>query len=314
MSVELTPSGGDAVPAGRNPVEAMQRLARILAVLDDAGVVGATTDRLLEVAHYGGQSAPQDQLSLDLRNLKKQGWQIDNLAPQGEPGCYRMVSGDNRLHVKLSAAQRAALQRAVLLAERSDLAKRLGVRNATVPEGIGGIVIRKQKGDKLSLALQSVQLRSRIRFTYKGTPRLVHPGTVRFQNYKWYFSGIEDGSDLVKHFVVSEMSAIALDPPGSAADVPSVRRIPLHPLSWQVDEPTEVTVRTPLDFAPDVIRWLNEPDSHVESDGLVDLTYTVTHRQAFRARLYVLGPRVTVAQGAEVYDEMLAELRTMAGL
>ena len=64
---------------------------------------------------------------------------------------------------------------------------------------------------KLSLALQSVKLRIRIRFTYKGTPRLVHPGTVRFQNYKWYFSGVEDGAELVKHFVVSEMSGIALD-------------------------------------------------------------------------------------------------------
>ena len=89
-----------------------------------------------------------------------------------------------------------------------------------------------------------MQLRSRIRFTYKGTPRLVHPGTVRFQNYKWYLSGVEDGADLVKHFVVSEMSDIALDPPGTAAEVPSVRRIPLHPLRWEVDEPTQVTLRT----------------------------------------------------------------------
>ena len=302
------------MPPGPSPVKAMQRLARILAVLDDAGVVGATTDRLLKVAEYGGQAAPEDQLSLDLRNLRKQGWQIENLSPRGEAGRYRMVSGDNRLHIKLSAPQRAALQRAVLLAERADLAKRLGVRPAAVPEGIGSIKIRKQKGDKLSLALQSVQLRSRIKFTYKGTPRLVHPGTVRFQNYKWYLSGIEDGADLVKHFVVSEMSAIALEPPGTAAEVPSVRRIPLHPLRWEVDEPTTVTLRTTRDFVPDVVRWLNEPDSQVERDGAVDLTYTVTHRQAFRARLYVLGPRVTIAQGAEVYDEMLAELRTMAGL
>lgn len=302
------------MPPGPSPVKAMQRLARILAVLDDAGVVGATTDRLLEVAGYGGQAAPQDQLSLDLRNLKKQGWQIENLNPKGESGRYRMVSGDNRLHVKLSPTQLAALQRAVLLAERDDLAKRLGVSPATLSEGIGSIQIRKPKGDKLSLALQSVQLRSRIRFTYKGTPRLVHPGTVRFQNYKWYLSGVEDGADLVKHFVVSEMSHIALDRPGTAAEVPSVKRIPLHPLRWQVDAPTHITLRTTADFVPDVVRWLDAPDSQVERDGAVDLTYTVTHRQAFRARLYVLGPRVTIAEGAELYDEMLAELRTMAGL
>jgi predicted DNA-binding transcriptional regulator YafY len=301
------------MPPGRSAVIAMQRLARILAVLDDAGVVGATAERLISVAGYGDK-APEDQLSLDLKNLRKQGWQIDNVAPAGAPGRYRMVSGDNRLQVKLTAPQRAALQRAVLLAERSDLAKRLGVRPAAVPEGIGSIVIRKPKGDKLSLAFQSVQLRSRIRFTYKGTSRLVHPGTVRFQNYKWYLSGVEDGSDLVKHFVVSEMSDIALETPGTGAEVPSVRRIPLHPLRWEVDAPTEVTLRTTRDFVPDVIRWLNEPDTQVERDGAVDLTYTVTHRHAFRARLYVLGPRVTITQGADVYDELVVELREMAGL
>lgn len=301
------------MPPGRSAVIAMQRLARILAKLDDAGVVGATTEELLEVAEYGGTSAPQDQLGLDLRNLKKQGWQIENLRPVGEPGVYRMVSGDNRLRVKLSPAQRAALQKAVLLAERDDLAKRLGVRPSSLSQGIGGITIRKPKVDKLSLALQAVQLRSRLRFTYKGTPRLVHPGSVRFQNYKWYLSGVEDGAGLLKHFVVSEMGNIALDPPGTADEVPSVRRIPLHPLRWEVDEPTRVTLRTSRDFVPDVVRWLNEPDAEVERGEAVELTYTVTHRQAFRARLYVLGPRVTIIEGVDVYDEMLAELRAMVG-
>lgn len=301
------------MPPGRSQVEAMERLARILAVLDDAGVVGATAERLISVADYGDK-APQDQLGLDLKNLRKQGWQIDNVAPPGMPGRYRMVSGDNRLQVRLSPPQRAALQRAVLLAERDDLANRLGVRASTVSQGISSIKIRPQKGDKLSLAMQSVQLRSRIRFSYKGTPRLVHPGMARFQNYKWYLSGVEDGSDLVKHFVVSEMSRIVLDRPGTAAEVLSVRRIPLHPLRWEVDPPAQVMLRTTADFVPDVVRWLNEPDSQVERGGAVDLSYTVTHRQAFRARLYVLGPRVTIAEGAEVYDEMLAELRTMAGL
>lgn len=300
------------MPPGRSAVAAMERLARILAKLDDAGSEGVAADRLFEVAGHVGESAP-DLLGVDLKNLRRQGWQIDNVAAPGMPGRYRMVSGDNRLRVKLSATQRAALQRAVLLAERDDLAKRLGVRPSSVSEGIGGISIRKPKSDALSLALQSVQLRSRLRFTYKGTPRLVHPGAVRFQNYKWYLSGVEDGADVMKHFVVSEMGDIALDPPKTADEVPAVRRIPLHPLSWLVDEPTSVTLRTSRDFAPDVVRWLNEPEAEVEREGAVELTYTVTNRQAFRARLYVLGPRVAIAKGAVVYDEMVAELHTMVG-
>ena len=301
------------MPPGRDQVKAMERLARILAVLDAAGVVGATAEKLLQVAQYGGQAAPQDQLSLDLKNLRKQGWQIDNVAGVGEPGRYRMVSGDNRLRVKLTPRQLAALQRAVILSKRSDLAKRLGVPPGALPEGVGSDVLPSQESTELSLALQAVQLRSRLRFTYKGTRRLLHPGTVRFQNYRWYLSGVEDGSDIVKHFIVSEMTAAALDPPGSADEVPVMLRIPLHPLRWEVDEPTPVTIRTTPDYVPDVIRWLMAPESQTQHDCSVDMTYTVTHRRAFRARVYVLGPRVTVTDGGEVYDDIISELRTMVG-
>ncbi len=290
----------------------MERLARIIAVLDAAGVVGATAERLIAVADYG-EAAPQDQLSLDLRNLRKQGWQIDNVAGPGEPARYRMVSGDNRLRVRLTPAQLAALQRAVLLSQRSDLAQRLGVEPGSVPEGVGSEVLPQRESEELSLVFRAVQLGGRIRFTYKGTPRVVHPGTVRFQNYQWYFSGVEDGSDLVKHFIVGDMSAVFLDKPGTAREVSVDRRIPLHPLRWEVDEPTAVTVRTTPEYVPDVVRWLMEPDSQTETDGVVDMRYTVTHRQAFRARVYVLGSRVTIPDGGVVLEGLLDELRAMVG-
>ncbi len=86
-----------SVPVFERRLAAVVLLQARVAVLDNSGVVGATTDKLLEVGQYGGQSAPQDQLGLDLRNLRKQGWQIDNVAATGESGRYRMVSGDNRL-------------------------------------------------------------------------------------------------------------------------------------------------------------------------------------------------------------------------
>ena len=302
------------MPPGRDQVKAMERLSRIIAVLDNAGQVGATTEQLLAVAEYGGQAAPQDQLSLDLRNLGKQGWQIANVAAAGEMGRYRMVSGDNRLRVKLTPAQMAALQRAVILSRRADLAKRLGVQPSSLPEEVGSQVLPPAERSELSLALQAVQLSSRISFLYKGAPRVVHPGTVRFQNYQWYLSGIEEGLDFVKHFIVGDMSDVKLDVPGSADDVPEVRRIPLHPLRWDIDEPVPVTIRTSPDYVPDVIRWLMAPDSQTSHDGAVDMTYTVTNRQAFRARIYVLGSRVTIADGGEIHAEVVDELRTMVGL
>jgi predicted DNA-binding transcriptional regulator YafY len=288
----------------------MERLVRILAVLNEAGSVGATTEKLFAVAEYGGHNEA-DQLSLDFRHLRKQGWQIDRVSCEGEAGRYRMVSGDNRLRLKLSPAQLAALQRAVILSKRADLAKGLGIKPGSLPKGVGSEVVPNKGSAELSLALQAVQLRSRIRFSYKGTPRVLHPGRVRFQNYHWYLSGIEDGDDQVKHFAVSRMSDASLDEPDTAQPVPEVRRIPLHPLRWDVDPPVKVTLRTTPDYVPDVERWLMAPEALSEHDGVVDLTYTVTNRQAFRARIYVLGPRVTIADPNEVREEILAELHRL---
>ena len=40
---------------------------------------------------------------------------FDNIAGKGEPAVYRMTAGDNRLRLKLTPGQLAALQRAVIL-------------------------------------------------------------------------------------------------------------------------------------------------------------------------------------------------------
>lgn len=302
------------MPPGRSQVRAMQRLAQLLAVLDNAGTAGVTADRLVDVADYSGDPKHlKDQLSRDLRLLRTRGWQIDNVAAVGVDARYRLLPGDNRLRVGLSEKQLAALHRAVILARRTDLAGRLGVPPGTLPAGIGVDVVPRQERPELSLCHQAVQLRSRVTFTYKGTVRSVHPGAVRFQNYRWFLSGVEDGFDVVKHFVVAELRELALDAPGSAADVPEVGRIPLHPLRWAVDPPTEVTVRTEPGFVSDVRRWLMAPTSQVEHDGVVDLHYTVTNRAGFRARVYILGPRVRITAPAEMHNEIIDELRTMAG-
>jgi predicted DNA-binding transcriptional regulator YafY len=290
----------------------MQRLLRLLAMLDEAGSTGVSAERLIAIAGYG-EGDPGTQLSLDLKRLRNLGLRIDNVAGQGGPAHYRMVTADNRLRLKLNPDQLAALQRAVNVADRADLAKTLGISATSLPAGVGTKVTPPARPTDLSRCLQAIQHGSRIDFTYKGTPRLVHPGSVRFQNHQWYLSGVEDQDHLVKHFAVGRMSDAVLQPPGSARPVPEVRRIPLHPLLWEVDPPTEVTVRTSPEYVDDVKRWLQEPVAVHEQDGAVDLTYVVTNRRAFRARIYVLGPRVRIAGPDEVREELLAELRELVG-
>lgn len=109
------------------------------------------------------------------------------------------------------------------------------------------------------------------------------------------------------------MSGASLDKPGTAGAVPEIQQIPLHPLLWLVDEPVDVVLRTSPEFEPDVERWMMAPASRQQVGDQVDMTYRVTHRAAFRSRIYVLGTRVKVLGPAAFRDELLAELRRITG-
>jgi len=167
--------------------------------------------------------------------------------------------------------------------------------------------------------LRAVRMGSLLRFTYKGTPRVVHPESVRSQNGTWYLRGQEDSADPdnaaapVKAFVVARMSDVTADPPRTARPVPAARHPGLHPMSWQIDPPVEVTLRTTTDHQPDVRRWLGDPASEEVDGDRVTMRYVVTHRAALRARLYELGRRVVLVGPEDVRRELIAELHDLKG-
>ena len=239
---------------GRDQRAPMERLVRIAATLRERGVVGETGERLAEIAGFDGER-PMDQLKRDIRSLTDQGWQIDNLAGPGEPARYRMRTVDNRLRVRLTPPQQRALQRAVLLADRDDLVVRLGLGDPTgSPHQTGVVAGVPTAGHDALLAtvLRAVRMGSLLRFTYKGAPRVVHPESVRSQNGTWYLRGQEDGSRPgrpdngdaapVKAFVVARMSDVTADPPRTARPVRPTRHPELHPMSWEIDPPVDVTL------------------------------------------------------------------------
>ncbi len=290
----------------------MERLVKIAAVLKRAGDRGVPGERLAEIAEFTGEHRA-DQLKREIRHLSNQGWQIDNIADEGFPAVYRMSTVDNRLRVKLSAAQQRALQRAVLLANRADLAQRLGLPVSEAPLEVDAALPLEGHGEALDTVVRAVGSGALLRYRYNGTERIVHPQSVRTQNGKWYLRGREDTGDVVKSFVVSRMSDVHADEPGSATPVPAERHHGLHPMSWELDPPVEVTLRAPSEYAPDVRRWLGTPDEEHVDGGSTVLRYTVTNRAALRSRLYELGPRVEVLGPEEVRGELLDELRSLAG-
>jgi predicted DNA-binding transcriptional regulator YafY len=300
----------------------MERLVRLASVLHHAGDRGVPAANLLEVAGWGDAADGVSALKRDFRHLAALGWQIDNIAEQGLSAIYRMTTVDNRLRVRLSPGQQAALRRAVLLADRADLADRLGLSGADKPTEVSATL---QTGDTAALdtVIRGLRQRSLLRFRYKGSERVVHPESVHTYTTQWYLRGREEGGDIVKTYAVGRMSGVSVDAPGTAERPELSRHVGLHPMSWEVDPPTDVLVRTAPEYVDDVRRWLGEPVTppmgeeraqHASNPpDTVDLTYRVTNRAAFRARVYQLGTRVHVVGPQDVRDEVLDELAAMAG-
>ncbi|WP_182379898.1 WYL domain-containing protein [Nocardioides sp. WS12] len=297
----------------------MERLVRIAAMLQAHPEQGVPGDTLSKVAGFDGGADAGTQLKREIRHLERQGWQIENIAPAGATAVYRLTTVDNRLRVRLSPGQQAALRRAVLLADRVDLVQRLGLPDESLSSETKGApaAITAAAPDALSLVVDAVRDHQVLRFGYKGTPRVVHPESVRNQGSTWYVRGVE-AADLddpvLKVFVVSRMVDADADAPGTAQPVPTVRHPGLHPMSWEIDPPVDVTLEAPAHFDPDVRRWLGEPLSVEPSEGeRVRMVYRVTHRAALRTRLFELGERVRVVGPDDVRAEVIAALDAARG-
>jgi predicted DNA-binding transcriptional regulator YafY len=297
---------------GRDAREPMERLVRLASALHHAGREGVDATRLEEIAGFAGGADPSSQLTREFRHLRAQGWQIDNIAERGMPARYRMTTVDNRLRLKLTPAQQAALRRAALLANRGDLVERLGLPASDKPAEVTAVPAEAH-GGALATVVNALRSGSVLRFRYKGTDRVVHPHSVRTQNGTWFLSAREDAGDILKTFVVSRMGDVSTDAPGTA-ERPSTSRHPgLHPMTWEIDPPLEVTLSAPGSYVADVRRWLGTAQSEQPSGDEVAFVYRVTNRSALRSRLYELGPRVSLLGPDEIRRELLDELAEMAG-
>lgn len=287
-------------PPGRDQSAPMERLVRLIGVLTQHPG-GASAAMLLRAlgAEDASDDARRRMLNRDLEQLNRLGYDIRNVAEVGSEGHYVMRARDNRLQVHLTAEQRGELLRAALASGLTGLAAQLGEETAGD---------QMSTSPNLDLAQRANARRCRIRFTYKGEPRLVHPARVHSGPSGWYLSGREETGEVIKEFVVSRMSDVSLDPPGTADVVEQTSRPSLDPLRWLVDPPTEVVLAVAADQRLLVENLLGTP---LRTDHLGDelvLTVLVTHRAVFRARLYELGTRVRLVGPDEVRAEVLAEL------
>jgi predicted DNA-binding transcriptional regulator YafY len=292
----------------------MERLTQILTMLSAAPGRTRAADEILEVVRYGAdtQEDRRDQLRRDVRHLEALGWAIDNVAAPGEPVRYRLTAVDNRLRLELTPEQRYELVRAAQAAGLVDLVPGLGGGDPDAGDASGFATQVSREHATLARVQRAVAGRCLLRFTYHDRPRTVVPNALHVRRGGWYLTAHELGSSDVKTFVVARMSDVTPDAPGSApAPAPPVRP-QLDPVTWQVDPPVDVLVATTPEHREHVEGMLGAA-RHVTSDGgQVRLSIPVTHRAAFRRRLYELGTRVRLLGPDEVRDEVRAELRADA--
>jgi predicted DNA-binding transcriptional regulator YafY len=322
--------------AGRDQTGPMERLVRLIGALT-AHPGGAPAELLLTAVDPPGEAlrgsageshdeARRKMLSRDLEHLNALGYDVRNVAEIGSEGRYVMRARDNRLQVSLSAQQRGELLRAALAAGLDDMARHLGDDDGAGAAEAGDGHDGAERGDRddpdgppgvrtgrsaaLDLVQRATARRCRVRFTYKGESRAVDPARVHSGPSGWYLSGREAGSSLVKEFVVSRMSDVELDPPGSAPAYDEPVRPSLDPLSWEVEPPLDVVLGLAAEHRVLVENLLGAaPSVAPGEDGELLLGYRVTNRRVLRNRVYELGTRVRVVSPAVVRDEIIAELR-----
>ncbi|MGB9375342.1 MAG: WYL domain-containing protein [Jiangellales bacterium] len=302
-----------ATAYGRDQMSPMERLTQILSML--AGAPGRTlaADQILDVVPFGAadRADQRDQLRRDMRHLETLGWQIDNVAGEGEAARYRLTAIDNRLRVEFTPPERAELLRAASAASLAVLFDDLGDAGTTASAEVA--VVAEPEPAELGLVQRAVAQHCLLRFTYRDKPREVHPHGLHVRPGGWYLTAVETGATDPKTFVVGRMSEVAIDSPGSARVPEQTSRPQLDPITWAIDEPVDVVVRTTPEHQTNVEGLLGRASATDESGADVVLTIPVTHRLAFRRRLYELGTRVVLVGPDEVRDEVRAELEAVAG-
>ncbi|MGH9093652.1 MAG: helix-turn-helix transcriptional regulator, partial [Acidimicrobiales bacterium] len=146
-------------------------------------------------------------------------------------------------------------------------------------------------GPAVALVFQAVAERRRIRFGYRGQPRVVDPWRMSYRNGQWYLAGWDHGRQEERTFRLDRVEGDLEpqgDPGGFERPAGGAAR---PPVPWRLSDDEEVVVDLLVDASQ--ARWaeaaVGESAVGIErlDDGGIRLGVAVTNRAAFRS--FVLG-------------------------
>jgi len=280
--------------AGRDQLKPMERLIRILICLaDDDRARGVPISRLMRMADLTEDTeATRAQLRRDLTILRQGGWDIRNVAGEGEDGRYVLRVQDNRLALLLTPGELAALRSLLYLAD---------IDHAKPPPFLGTLA-------------HAIRDRSLVSFSYSGRARMVHPDGLYSTRSGWVLAAREAADSEPREYVTAWMNDVAIRGPGTAAPEIELPVERLDPMLWHLDPPMLVRLGVVPVFVADVLGLMPqavivetaEPD---RDEVIVELT--VTNQATFRARLYSLGLRARVLEPLQLVEEIVDNLHAV---
>ena len=281
--------------SGRDQLKPMERLIRILICLADddrgRGVPIATLLRMADLEE--DTEAARVQLRRDLSILRRGGWDIENVAAEGEDGRYLLRARDNRLALLLTPGERATLGSLFYLND---------IDRVIPPTALGRLV-------------HAVQDRSLVRCSYAGRRRVLHPEELYVTASGWVLAARMGVDEPIKEYVIAWMDGVRIDRPGTAAPLSARPATRLDPMQWPLDPPITVRLAVVAPFVADVL--VQFPAATVvpraadaePAETMVELT--VTNQATFRSRLYALGLRVRVLAPESLVAEIEENLRAV---
>ncbi len=303
---------------GRDSRPALQRVIRVVTLLNDAGTAGLSAEELVQAAGYVGE--PENQrtmLKRDLRGLEDAGWRVHNTAPPGAPAHYSLEAGDPRIRLVFTDAERGELRRVARLAGVPDRLVSESVVRADAEESDLRITVERSPAYNLSLIHHAHEHRILLHFTYRGIERAVSTDAVTTSRRHWYVRGRETQGDRFaaesKTFRLDRITELWLDRPGTAGPAVGDPDVNLDPLTFVDGDKVDAVVRTHAEYRTRVERALGRA-TEVEREGeSLTLTIPVVSHLTVRHRLYELGARVHLVGPESLREEVRADLRAHLG-
>lgn len=283
----------------------LQRMVMVTSILSAAGAGGRPAGELAEaVGFQGTDEGKREQLARLIRDLRRVGVDITNVAAPGHESQWVLQPRDSRIRLAFTPAEQAELARAALLADRAVIAR--GLAEAPARVAPVEVTVRALPID-VDAVLRAVTTRSVLRFGYNGRDRELDPASMHRGSAGWAVTGFDRRAGQLRTYYLARMTDVAVGPSGSARDVADPRRDGADPLTWSVDPPQPAVLQVDPRYVADAERLLGVPDRSVAGVTSVEFTYTVTNRWVFLARLIELGERVVLV-GPEAMRTAFADM------